>query len=65
MQLYPIVYKEANDQSQLGVSLSDLVEGHQAGKQDLCSIRFGSPFSSKIVVYGHHLVTSPTQLMKH
>ena len=38
----------------------------QAGKQkDLGSIRFGSPFSSKIVVYGHCLVTLPTQLMKH
>ena len=37
-----------------------------AGKQkDLGSIRFGSPFSSKIVVYGHSLVTLLTQLMKH
>ena len=36
------------------------------GKQkDLGSIRFGCPFSSKIVVYGHCLVTLPTQLMKH
>ena len=28
-------------------------------------IRFGSPFSSKIVVDEHCLVTLPTQLMKH
>ena len=28
-------------------------------------IRFGSPFSSKIVVYGHCFVTLPTQFMKH
>ena len=27
--------------------------------------RFGSPFSSKVLVYGHDLVTLPTQLMKH
>ena len=33
-----------------------------AGKlKDLGSIRCGSPFSSKIVVYGHCLVTLPTQ----
>ena len=38
----------------------------QAGKQkDLGSIRFGSPFSWKIVVYGHWLMTLPTHLMKH
>ena len=38
----------------------------QAGKQkDLGSIRFGSLFSSKMVVYGHCLVALPTQLMKH
>ena len=37
-----------------------------AGKQkDLGSIPFGSPFSSKIVVHGHGLVTLPTQLTKH
>ena len=37
-----------------------------AGKQkDLGSIRFGSPLSSKMVVYGHCLVTLPTQLKKH
>ena len=37
-----------------------------AGKQkDLGSIRIGSPFSSKFVVYGYYLVTLPTQLMKH
>ena len=36
-----------------------------AGKQkDLGSIRFGSRFSPKIVVYAHCLVTLPTQLMK-
>ena len=33
-------------------------------RKDLDSIRFGSSFSSKIVVYGHCLVTLPTQLMK-
>ena len=34
-----------------------------AGKQkDLGSIRFRPPFSSKIVVYGHCLVTLPTQI---
>ena len=32
---------------------------------DLSSICFGSPFSSKIVVYGRCLVTLPTQLMKY
>ena len=38
----------------------------QASKQkDIGSIRFGSLFSSKIMVYGHCLVTLPTQLMKH
>ena len=38
-----------------------------AGKQkDLGSILFfGSPFSSKMVVYGHCVVTLPTQFMKH
>ena len=30
----------------------------------LGSIRFGSRFSSKMVVYGHCLVTLPAQLMK-
>ena len=29
------------------------------------SLRFSFLFSSKIVVYGHCLVTLPTQLMKH
>ena len=33
--------------------------------KDLGSIRFCSPFSSKLVVYGHCLVTLPTQFMKH
>ena len=52
-----------------------IVQGNQllavrrlAGKQkDLGSIRLGFPFSSlsKIVVYGHCLVTLPTQVMKH
>ena len=38
----------------------------RAGKQkDLGSTRFGSPFSSKTVVYGRCLLTLPTQLMKH
>ena len=32
---------------------------------DRGSTRFGSPFSSKIVVHGHCLVTLLTQLMKH
>ena len=49
-----------------GVSRCDLAVSRLAGKQkDFGSIRFGSPFSSKIVVYGHCLVTLPTQLMKH
>ena len=44
----------------------DLAVRSLAGKQkDLGLIRFGSLFSSKIVVYGHCLVTLPTQLMKH
>ena len=48
------------------VSLCGLAVRRLDGKQrDLGSIRFGSPFSSKIVVYGHCLVTVPTQLMKH
>ena len=48
------------------VSRCGLVVRRLAGKQkDLGSIRFGSPFSSKLVVYGHCLVTLPTQLMKH
>ena len=50
------------------VSRCGLAVWRLAGKQkDLGSIRFGSPFSSikKIVVYGHCLVTLPTQLMKH
>ena len=49
------------------VSRCGLAVRRLAGKQkDLGSIRFGSPFSSlqKIVVYGHCLVTLPTQLMK-
>ncbi|WP_293650734.1 hypothetical protein, partial [Thiolapillus sp.] len=50
------------------VSRCGLAVRRLAGKQkDLGSIRFGSPFSSlqKIVVYGHCLVTLPTQLMEH
>ena len=48
------------------VSRCGLAVRRLAGKQkDLGSIRFRSPFSSKIVVYGHCLVTLPTQLMKH
>ena len=46
------------------VSRCGLAVRRLAGKQkDLGSIRFGSPFSSlqKIVVYGHCLVTLPTQ----
>ena len=36
----------------------------EVGKQkDVGSVRFGSPFSSKTVVYGHCLVTLPTQLI--
>ena len=34
-------------------------------QKDVGSIRVGSPFSSNIVVYGHCLVTLPTQLMEH
>ena len=42
-------------------SRCDLALRRLAGKQkDLGSIRFGSPFSSKIVVYGHGLVTAHT-----
>ena len=42
-----------------------LVVRRKTGEQmDLGSIRFGCPFSSKIVVYGHCLVTLLTQLMK-
>ena len=45
------------------VSRCGLAVRRLAGKQeDLGSIRFGSPFSS---LYGHCLVTLPTQLMKH
>ena len=50
------------------VSRCGLAVRRLAGKQkDLGSIRFGSPFSSlqQIVVYGHCLVTLPTQLMEH
>ena len=40
-----------------------LVVRRQADKQkDLGSIRFGSPFSSKIVAYGHCLVILPTNI---
>ena len=42
----------------LFVSRYGLVVRRLAGKQkDLGSIRFGSPFSSKLVVYEHRLVT--------
>ena len=48
------------------VSRRDLAVRRLAGKQkDLGTIRFGSPFSSKIAVYGHCLLTLPTHLMKH
>ena len=47
------------------VSRCGLAVRRFAGKQDLGSIRFGSPFSSKIMVCGHCLVTLPTQLKKH
>ena len=48
------------------VSRCGLAVRREAGKQkDLGSIRFRSPFSSKIVVCGHCLLTLPTQLMKH
>ena len=44
------------------MSRCDLVARPFAGKQkDLGLICFGSPFSSKSVVYGHCLVTLPTQ----
>ena len=48
-----------------GVSRCGLAVRRSACKQkDLGSIRLGSLFSSKMVVYGHCLVTLPTQLMK-
>ena len=48
------------------VSRCGLAVRRLAGQQkDLRWICFGSPFSSKIVNYGHCLVTLPTQLMKH
>ena len=48
------------------VSRCGLAVRRQVGKQkDLGSIRFGSPFPSKIVVYRHCLVTLPTALMTH
>ena len=48
------------------VSRCGLAVRRYAGKQkDLGSIHFGSPFSSKSVVYGRCLVTLPTQLTKH
>ena len=48
------------------VSRCGLAVRRLAGKQkDLGSIRLGYPFSSKIVVDGHCLVTLPTQLIKH
>ena len=50
----------------LCVSRCGLAVRRYAGEQkDPGSIRFGSPFSSKIVVDGRRLVTLPTQLMKH
>ena len=49
----------------LPMSRCGLAVRRLAGKQkDLGSNRFGSPFSSKIVVHGHCLVTLPTQLIK-
>ena len=52
--------------SKLFVNRCGLAVKRYAGKQkDLGSIRFGSPLSSKMVVYVHCLVTLPTQLMKH
>ena len=48
------------------VSRCGLAGRREAGKlKNLGSIRFSSPFSSKIVVYGHCLVTLPTRVMKH
>ena len=43
------------------VSRHGLVVRHSAGKRkdEGSSPRFGSPFSSKIVIYGHRLVTLP------
>ena len=44
----------------VSVSRCGLVVRRLAGKQkDLGSIRFGPPFCSKTVVYGHSLVTLP------
>ena len=48
------------------VGRSGLAVRRYASKQkDIGSIRFGCHFSSNIVVYGHCLVTLPSQLMKH
>ena len=46
-------------------SVYNRMDGGIDMQKDLGSIRFGSPFSSKRVVYGHCLVTLPTQLMKY
>ena len=48
----------------LGLLLAKGGHGIFNVRNDL-SVRFGSPFSPKIVVYGHCLVTWATQLMKH
>ena len=46
----------------LCVSRCGLAVRRSTGKhKHLGSIRFGSPFSSKMVVYGHRLVPLPTQ----
>ena len=51
---------------ELLVSRCGLVVRRYAGKQEgLGSVCFGTPFSSKCVVYGHCIVTLPTELMKH
>ena len=42
-----------------------LVRSQTKLETDKLPVRFGSPVSSKMVVYGHCLVTLPTQLMKH
>ena len=56
-------WERGRGEASFSVSRCGLVARRQAGKQkDLGPIRFGFPFSSEIVVYGHCLVTLPTQI---
>ena len=57
---------KASLEPETNVSWCGLAVRCEASKQkNLGLIDFGSPFSSNIVVYGHCLVTLPTELMKH